>query len=93
MPTSLNNNNNNNKKYILLTVGGFRIVESFQQNVGVFINSVRFLITNILYFKTCVGAGLRRRDALTRLEDRRAIMPSVTEMRVAKSHCGVHKGG
>ena len=29
--------------------------------------------------------------ALTRLVDRRAMVPSVTEMRVAKSHCGVHK--
>ena len=36
--------------------------------------------------------GGRFRGALTRLVMRRAMVPSVTEMRVAKSHCGVHKG-
>ena len=39
----------------------------------------------ITYFKYVL-------EALTRFVDRRAMMPSVTEMRVAKSHCGVHKG-
>ena len=39
-----------------------------------------------------VARAYRPPEALTRLVMRRAVLPSVTEMRAAKSYCGVHTG-